>query len=74
MFTEGLGVKQERAIIQISNFWSIMVYAVIGVNNRGSSGYGKTFYHMDDKRHGEEDLLDVVWAKKYLQGLDWIDF
>ena len=48
-------------------------YAVIGVNNRGSSGYGKTFYHMDDKRHGEEDLLDVVWAKKYLQGLDWID-
>jgi len=48
-------------------------YAVIGVNNRGSSGYGKTFYHMDDKRHGEEDLLDVVWAKKYLQELDWID-
>jgi dipeptidyl aminopeptidase/acylaminoacyl peptidase len=28
---------------------------------------------MDDKQHGEEDLLDVVWAKKYLQGLDWID-
>ena len=48
-------------------------YAVIGVNNRGSSGYGKTFYHMDDKRHGEEDLLDVVWAKKYLQELVWID-
>ncbi len=48
-------------------------YAILGANNRGSSGYGKTFYHMDDKRHGEEDLKDIVWGKKYLQTLDWVD-
>lgn len=31
-------------------------YAVLGANNRGSSGYGKTFNHLDDKHHGEDDL------------------
>ena len=30
-------------------------YVVYGINNRGSSGYGKTFYGMDKKRHGEAD-------------------
>ncbi|MEJ2383730.1 MAG: S9 family peptidase [Xanthomonadales bacterium] len=48
-------------------------YAVLGANNRGSSGYGKTFYHMDDKRHGEADLQDIVWGRKYLESLDWVD-
>lgn len=48
-------------------------YALFAVNNRGSSGYGKTFYHLDDKRHGEDDLQDIVYAKKYLQSLDWVD-
>lgn len=47
-------------------------YAVLGANNRGSSGYGKTFYHLDDKAHGEGDLQDIVWGKKYLQSLDWV--
>ena len=48
-------------------------YAVLGANNRGSSGYGKTFFHMDDKRHGEQDLQDIVYGRKYLETLDWID-
>ena len=48
-------------------------YAVIGVNNRGSSGYGKTFYKMDDKKHGEIDLKDCIFAKDYLESLGWID-
>ena len=47
-------------------------YAVYGINNRGSSGYGKTFFHMDDKRHGDVDLKDVVASKDFLQGLDWV--
>ena len=47
-------------------------YAVYAINNRGSSGYGKTFFHMDDKRHGEADLGDVVASKAWLQGTDWI--
>jgi dipeptidyl aminopeptidase/acylaminoacyl peptidase len=48
-------------------------YAVIDVNNRGSSGYGKTFYTADDRKHGREPLWDVVEAKKYLQSLGWVD-
>lgn len=48
-------------------------YAVVRVNNRGSSGYGKTFNHMDDKKHGDVDLKDIVYNKYYLQSLDWID-
>jgi dipeptidyl aminopeptidase/acylaminoacyl peptidase len=48
-------------------------YAVLAVNNRGSSGYGKSFFHQDDRKHGEVDLQDCVWARKYLEGLDWVD-
>lgn len=48
-------------------------YAIIGVNNRGSSGYGKTFNRLDDQKHGEDDLMDCVYAKDYLATLDWAD-
>lgn len=48
-------------------------YAVMAVNNRGSSGYGKTFYNLDNKDHGNGDLKDCVWAKKWLQQQDYID-
>ena len=48
-------------------------YAVFQINNRGSSGYGKTFYHLDDLKHGEADLGDVVASKGFLAGYDWID-
>lgn len=47
-------------------------YAVLSVNNRGSSGYGKTFFHLDDLKHGEDDLQDIVYGKKYLQSLNWV--
>lgn len=48
-------------------------YAVLAVNNRGSSGYGRTFYRMDDKNHGDKDLKDCIWGKKWLQAQDYID-
>jgi dipeptidyl aminopeptidase/acylaminoacyl peptidase len=48
-------------------------YTVLAVNNRGSSGYGKTFYKMDDRKHGESDLDDCVEAKKYLISLGYVD-
>ncbi|WP_404340443.1 S9 family peptidase [Pseudoalteromonas mariniglutinosa] len=48
-------------------------YAIFAVNNRGSSGYGKTFFHLDDKKHGTDDLQDIVYGKKHLQSLAWID-
>lgn len=48
-------------------------YAVLAVNNRGSSGYGKTFYKLDNKDHSNGDLNDCIWAKKWLQQKDYID-
>ena len=48
-------------------------YAILAANNRGSSGYGKTFFHMDDRKHGEVDLDDIVYGQRYLAGLDWVD-
>jgi dipeptidyl aminopeptidase/acylaminoacyl peptidase len=47
-------------------------YAVYAINNRGSSGYGKTFYHMDDRRHGDVDLRDVVASRDFLANMDWV--
>lgn len=48
-------------------------YAVLAVNNRGSSGYGKTFYQMDDRKHGDADLKDCIEAKKFLKSKNYID-
>jgi dipeptidyl aminopeptidase/acylaminoacyl peptidase len=48
-------------------------YAVLAVNNRGSSGYGKTFYQMDDLNHGEKDLQDCVEGKNWLAQQTEID-
>jgi dipeptidyl aminopeptidase/acylaminoacyl peptidase/phosphohistidine phosphatase SixA len=48
-------------------------YAIYAINNRGSSGYGKTFYHLDDQQHGEADLGDVVASRDFLARMDWID-
>jgi dipeptidyl aminopeptidase/acylaminoacyl peptidase len=48
-------------------------YAILEVNNRGSSGYGKAFYKMDNKDHGNADLKDCVWGKKWLAQQDYID-
>lgn len=52
-----------------SSFIQYMVnhgYAILAVNNRGSSGYGKTFYKMDDLNHGDKDLKDCVEGKNWL--------
>lgn len=48
-------------------------YVILGINNRGSSGYGKTFYAADDGKHGREPLWDCIEAKKYLASLGYVD-
>ncbi len=48
-------------------------YVVFDINNRGSSGYGKTFYAMDDRKHGEADLGDVVASKQMLIATEYVD-
>ena len=48
-------------------------YAVLAVNNRGSSGYGKSFYKMDNRDHSNGDLKDCIYGKKWLASQDYID-
>lgn len=48
-------------------------YAILAVNNRGSSGYGKTFYKMDDLKHGDVDLKDCIASKDFLAETGIID-
>lgn len=48
-------------------------YAVLAVNNRGSSGYGKSFQRGDDRNHGEKDLQDCIYGKNWLASQDYIN-
>ena len=48
-------------------------YAILAVNNRGSSGYGKEFNHMDDKNHGDKDLKDCIAGKDFFESTGVVD-
>jgi len=48
-------------------------YAVLAVNNRGSSGYGKTFNKMDNKNHGDGDLKDCIAGKDFFETTGVVD-
>ena len=69
----GPGGQTTRGYSSIMQYLANNGYAVLGINNRGSSGYGKTFFAADDKKHGREPLWDCVEAKTYLASLGYID-
>ncbi len=48
-------------------------YAILALNNRGSIGYGASFFASDYKKHGREPLWDCLDARDHLASLDWID-
>lgn len=48
-------------------------YAIYAINNRGSSGYGKTFFKLDDRKHGEGDLDDCVTSRQMLIETGYVD-
>jgi dipeptidyl aminopeptidase/acylaminoacyl peptidase len=48
-------------------------YVVLGVNHRGSLGYGPKFAAAADRKQGREPLWDCVEAKRYLATLDYVD-
>ncbi|TAH17986.1 MAG: S9 family peptidase [Cytophagales bacterium] len=48
-------------------------YVILAVNNRGSSGYGKTFFAADDMKHGDADLKDCIESKKFLNATGYVD-
>jgi dipeptidyl aminopeptidase/acylaminoacyl peptidase len=48
-------------------------YGIFAINQRGSLGYGKSFFAADDFKYGREPLWDCVDGKKYAQTLDWVN-
>ena len=69
----GPGGQARRGYKYSAQFLANHGYVVLDINNRGSSGYGKTFYVADDRKHGREPLWDCVEAKKYLSSLPYVD-
>lgn len=69
----GPGGQSRQSYSALTQYLVNHGYAVYAVNNRGSSGYGKTFFMMDNRNHGEGDLMDCIKAKDFLATLDYID-
>jgi dipeptidyl aminopeptidase/acylaminoacyl peptidase len=69
----GPGGQTRAAYSGIIQFLVNHGYVVLGINNRGSSGYGRTFFTADDRKHGHEPLDDCVAAKGYLAQLAYVD-
>lgn len=48
-------------------------YVVLGLNYRGSSGFGKKFFAADHHKHGREPLWDCVAGKEFLARLSYVE-
>jgi len=42
-------------------------YAILAPNVRGSTGYGKTFTHLDDVKNREDSVKDLAYAAEWLK-------
>jgi len=69
----GPGGQSRRTYSALVQYLANHGYVVFAINNRGSSGYGKTFYKLDDRRHGDTDLGDCVHSKKMLAATGYVD-
>ncbi len=69
----GPGGQSTRGYSALMQYMANQGYAVLAINNRGSSGYGKTFFAADDQKHGREPLWDCIEAKTFLASLGHVD-
>jgi dipeptidyl aminopeptidase/acylaminoacyl peptidase len=51
----------------INQFYLSRGYAVLAPNVRGSTGYGKTFTHLDDVRNREDSVKDLAASVEWLK-------
>lgn len=73
IYLHSLGNQSRLTYQPVIQFLANHGYVVLDVNFRGSQGYGKSFYAADNRKHGDADLRDVTWAKRYLGSLGTID-
>jgi len=69
----GPGGQTMRGYSALMQYFVNNGYAVLGINNRGSSGYGKSFFTADDGKHGREPLWDCIEAKTFLASTGVVD-
>ncbi|NRF66185.1 S9 family peptidase [Aquincola sp. S2] len=69
----GPGGQTRRGYSAMMQHLANQGYAVLGINHRGSAGYGKSFYAADDRKHGREPLWDCIEAKAFLASLGHVD-
>ncbi len=48
-------------------------YAVFAPNVRGSTGYGRTYTHLDDRRRRMDAVADLAWGARWLRTRPEID-
>ncbi|MCK4844768.1 MAG: S9 family peptidase, partial [Candidatus Heimdallarchaeota archaeon] len=62
-----------RMFDMFSQIFSHEGFVILNPNIRGSTGYGKEFMELNLNDWGGGDAKDVIWAKKYLETLDYVD-
>ncbi|MDQ3179198.1 MAG: S9 family peptidase, partial [Acidobacteriota bacterium] len=59
---------QERpGFSPLYQYYLLRGYAVLATNVRGSTGYGKTFTHLDDVQKREDSVKDLAFAVEWLK-------
>lgn len=54
-------------------YWALNGYVVFAPNFRGSTGFGKRFETLNDKDWGGGHIKDLVWGKRALSNLPYIN-
>ena len=65
--------RTDCALAEVRQYWTTMGYAVLDVNHRGSSGFGRDYRQALLGRWGEIDVSDIVDGIEYLIGQARID-
>jgi dipeptidyl aminopeptidase/acylaminoacyl peptidase len=58
---------------RLNQFFLNHGYAILRPNVRGSTGYGKTFGHLDDVEKREDSVRDIAYAIEWLKQNGYVD-
>jgi dipeptidyl aminopeptidase/acylaminoacyl peptidase len=74
VYIHGGPESQSRAVYSpFLQYFLNQGYAVVAPNIRGSTGYGKTYTHLDDGRNRMDAVKDVIFLMEWLKNTGEID-
>lgn len=74
VFSHGGPTSQTQAVFNLQvQFWTTRGFAVMDVNYRGSTGFGREYRNALRGRWGDADVVDCVNAAKYLAAEGRVD-